>query len=355
MNPNRPYAALPFSTVLVSDLHLTDTARDAYRWDFFPWLLSLLRKPPFPVHFLCILGDLTDAKDFHSSRLANRIVDAIVQLQHGSNLKRIYVLRGNHDGVDPDCPYFRFLGHLPNLQYIAVPWHEPIGGREVLFLPHTRNPKEDWVFVEFTDADIVLMHATVQGSVAESGVELDGVGHGYFAGCRGQIYSGDVHVPQKVGKVTYVGAPYPVRFGDKFEGGVTLLQNGRFHSAPRFPTLRRWSLKIHSPQELQDVEVKEGDQCKVFLELDRSEYGDWNQYKKEVMEWAAGRKVEVVGLELVAKAEKPSIRPNIRATTTTHQTPQQVLASHCERKGIQNGLRETGQKFLCQALDIQGR
>lgn len=348
----REYAALPFSAALVSDLHLTDHARDAYRWELFPWLLNLLRKPPFPIHFLCLLGDTTDAKDYHSSRLVNRVVDAISNLIIGAGLKRVYILRGNHDGIDPDCPYFRFLGHLPLVHYVSTIWHEPLGDTEVLMLPHTRKPQEDWQHAEFTDANVVLMHATVQGAKAESGVELDGVHQGFFTGCRGQIYSGDVHVPQKVGKVTYVGAPYPVHFGDRFEGGVTLLSNGKFHSAPRFPTLRRWSLKLRSPLELGalEAEIQAKDQCKVFLELERSEYGSWMTYKKQITEWAEGKGVDLVGLELVAKTEKPtSTRPRIhsRAQRLSHA---QILTEYCGRKKIQDDLQTTGQTFLQRAL-----
>lgn len=332
------------NAALVTDLHLTDAPRDAYRWALFPWLIDLLRKSSFPIYYLVLLGDLTDAKDSHNSRLVNRIVDCLTSVLTHTVIRRLYVLRGNHDGVDPACPYFRFLRHLPAIHYVDTQWSEDLAGCRVLMLPHTRNPKDEWLLAEFSEPDVIFMHATVQGAVAENGVVLDGVHHGYFTHCRADIYSGDVHVPQQVGKVQYVGAPYPIHFGDKFSGGVTLLQNGHFHSAPRFDTIRRRSLSIRSVEELRGAGLRAKDQCKISLTLPRAEYGEWSTHKKQITAWCSDNEVVLMGLEL---APQDPVATSAGAQAGKHaSTPSQVLEAYCRAHKINPSLQKTGLSFL---------
>ena len=333
------------NAALVTDLHLTDTPRDKYRWELFPWLGKTLRTSLFPIYYLFILGDLTQAKDYHSSKLVNKIADAVTTLVQDACLKRIYILRGNHDGLDPDCPYFRFLRHLPAVQYVETQWMEDIGRTKILMLPHTKNPRLEWVYEDFYDADVILMHATVEGSVAENGMTLNGVHHGYFRGIRADIYSGDVHVPQTVGKIKYIGAPYPIHFGDKFVGGAVLLKNGKFHSELPFNTLHRWMLDIQTPEDLQKVEVQEGDQCKIRLALTPAEYLNWKEYKKQVIEWCAKEKVELFGIELAQEKEpRGKIKENLKLAVTL--PPEQIIRDHCKQHRLGPDLQTTGLSLI---------
>ncbi|HWY34909.1 MAG TPA: hypothetical protein VNX68_09695, partial [Nitrosopumilaceae archaeon] len=66
------------SILITSDLHLTDKDRDEYRWGLFPWLKQQIIS--YKPTTLLFLGDTTDAKDRHSAKLTNRIVDCFTDL-----------------------------------------------------------------------------------------------------------------------------------------------------------------------------------------------------------------------------------------------------------------------------------
>lgn len=48
------------SAIMISDLHLTDSPRDEYRWGLFPWLREQIKV--YKIEHLLILGDITDRK-----------------------------------------------------------------------------------------------------------------------------------------------------------------------------------------------------------------------------------------------------------------------------------------------------
>lgn len=335
------------NALLISDLHLTDSPKDDYRWGLFPWLAKQLQTSEFPIYYLFILGDLTDAKDFHSSKIVNKLVTALVKLLEASTkLKKIYILRGNHDGVDHNCPYFQFLQHVPKILYVGTQWEETIGESKLLMLPHTRNPKTDWADTDFHRADVIFMHATVEGSVSENGMKLEGVHHGYFHGTRSGIYSGDIHVPQTVGKVHYIGAPYPIRYGDKFVGGATLIKNGKFHSNIPFDTIRRPHLQIKTLSDLKKAGLRPHDQCKIRLQLTRAEYGDWNSLKTEISSWCEENKIILTSLEL-APTDAATIKYlKEEAAKTPNLLPKEILTNYCKQQKLDKVTQTVGFSLL---------
>lgn len=116
--------------LFVGDLHLNDTARDAYRHNFQWWLLDQVKKiKPRRVIFV---GDFTDAKDQHRAWLVNKIAGYFDRLSRETD---IVALMGNHDYLDPDNPFFAFLSHIPGITWVMRP--KAIDGW--LFLPHTRD------------------------------------------------------------------------------------------------------------------------------------------------------------------------------------------------------------------------
>ena len=90
--------------LLTSDIHHTSRAADAYRWDLWPWAREQITKNRLKALF--ILGDLTDNKDAHPAELVNRLVD---EIQQTAKLCPIYILKGNHDFIDPTTPFFKFI------------------------------------------------------------------------------------------------------------------------------------------------------------------------------------------------------------------------------------------------------
>src|SRR5262245_21167535 len=95
------------SMLLSSDLHLTDSFRDSYRWSLIPYLQRLVIEHHGSQ--VIFLGDSTDQKDRHSSILVNGFVKQITDL---SNYCDVFILKGNHDGIIEDLPYFNFIEHF---------------------------------------------------------------------------------------------------------------------------------------------------------------------------------------------------------------------------------------------------
>ena len=328
--------------VITTDLHLTANPRDEYRWRLFPWLEELLNKVPHPVQDLFILGDLTEEKDGHNSLLVNRVVDSLVHLYRASGLTTIWILRGNHDGIDPETPYFRFLSHFPYIRFVHKPTEMELGNRDYLLLPHSRNPEEDWKELNFKNYNFILMHNTVTGAVAENGQPLTGVHRAWFHTVQGKVFSGDVHVPQAVGNVEYVGAPYPIRFGDKFEPRVVMYLDHVRQPDPHPKNIARHRVTVKSAEELHKLKCKPGDQIKVRLALSKSEYLDWQRRKREVLAACKELQLDLYGLEL----ERTGAALTDLQATPHLSTPQEALARFCQREKVDGLLREVGEFLL---------
>ena len=103
--------------IITSDLHMTDRLADEYRWPIFPWLKESAAKNQC-IEVL-LLGDITDAKDHHPSRLVNRLCEALFKL---SEEFTVIWLSGNHDFLGTaNEAFFRFLDSVDNIRFIKVP------------------------------------------------------------------------------------------------------------------------------------------------------------------------------------------------------------------------------------------
>lgn len=330
--------------LITTDLHLTANPRDEYRWRLFPWLEELLNKIPHSVRDLFILGDITDAKDGHNSLLVNRIVDTLVHLYRVSGLTTIWILLGNHDGIDPNCPYFRFLSHFPYIRFIHKPTEVELGNRDYLLLPHSRNPEEDWKGLNFKFYNFILMHNTVTGAVAESGQPLNGVHRAWFHAVQGKVLSGDVHVPQTVGNVEYVGAPYHVHFGDLFEPRIVVYLDNIRQPDPHPKNLSRHTVTVRSAEELRKLQCAPGDQIKVRLALSKSEYTDWQKRKREIQSVCKDLQLELCAVELARSSRQPLVRA--QQLIPPSSSPQEALKRFCTREKIDGPLQEVGEFLL---------
>ncbi len=282
--------------IITSDLHLTDNPLDEYRWSFFPWLTDKMAQIEGK-RTLFILGDLTQNKDYHSAALVNRVANNLAMLTWTG--VKIIMLRGNHDGLASDSAYFEFLSHVPDMRVIVRPEMRMIDLYKVVLLPHTRDTK-DWALIELTEAKYVFMHHTFSGTKAESGTVLRGDDPTWLKSYKAKIYSGDIHVPQKVGPVEYVGAPYPIRFGDRFDGRVICIQHGMETKDWSFPTIRKIKASVAHSSALSGQGIRKGDQLKVELVLSVEEKHEWFSRKKMVEEWCERNGVILCGVELRA-------------------------------------------------------
>lgn len=224
--------------IITSDLHLNDNPRDEYRWQTCEAIIRYSQKIKPDMAFIC--GDLTDDKDNHSATLVNRIVKLLPRFA-----PEVFVLRGNHDCIDPDNPFFAFIDDIQGLSFIGnkprfvvVKQRPGLDTCALLMANGAFNP----ALILQKKPTIVLCHETFDGADA-GGHRLNGLP---LPKTKTPIISGDVHIPQQVGPVTYVGAPTLTDFGDDYEPRIIKLEDDG----------RRISVKLHAPtKRLIEVRV----------------------------------------------------------------------------------------------------
>jgi hypothetical protein len=229
-----------------------------------------------------------------------------------------------------------------------------VKGPLALFLPFTRDPARDWADLSMLDSfDYVFMHQTVNGSIASTGEHLsgeelpdifDGVAH---------IYSGDIHVPQRVkipgNVVDYVGSPYHVHFGDNFKPRVVLLETpGRAVDLhiPNMP--RRVTIAARSIREYADhiKALREGDQLKVRLELQPEERYEWARLRREATDLAKWIGLQPYGIELVAVGGDGRRVTHDRAKRLAHLSPEEALQRYVEDEDLGGDALQAGMELL---------
>lgn len=330
--------------MLVGDLHFTDQARDAHRFDIFDWIVKQQAKHKPAATFLA--GDITDSKDRHSATLVNNIVNGLMKLK-----RPVYILMGNHDYRDPNNPFFKFLNHIDGIHFVIEPTVikaiKPIG-----LIPHVRTQDafDDAVrAVQRGNAGIssYLVHQTFEGAIAEAGVRLSGLSASLIESLNPPlgVYAGDVHKPQTQGLVTYIGCPYQVRFGDNFEPRCILVREDGTEVYPWFDAPRKWSLKIRGPENLlNNTELMEGDQVKLVIELPREEAVEWKQVRESVLAACKKLKLEVYGAKVEVKAAKR--RERVYAEAKPSHDHAKILEQFCTAENVSSQIRKTGLQLL---------
>lgn len=330
--------------LVTSDPHWSANPRDEYRHDFVKTLGKLILE--HKVDELYLLGDLTESKDKHDAELVNRVVGHVDRLS--GMVDRTVILKGNHDWLnDPSMPFFKFLGRLPNVKWINSPTLLEHG---MLFLPHTTDYKRDWaewIKTKFEGIALVLTHNTFEGTLGDNSTRLDGIPPSVFPKDL-TVLSGDVHNPQRIGPVTYVGAPYTVDFGDAYEPRLLLLDDdGRLESIDcRGP--QKMLVEVKSLRELDKVRsLQKGDIIKVRVTIDRAQTAVWHEMRDEVRVWGEehGYRVHVVQ-PVVEDADR---RLDTAKRRRVSKTDEQLFSEYCRRMGIDDRTTEVGRKLLGEA------
>ncbi len=328
-------------TVLVTaDLHLSENLRDAYRLWAMGRIAQLIEQ--YHVETLLILGDLTEEKDFHSASLTNTVVEIMFDL---SCLCKVMILRGNHDYTREDCPYFHFLRRLEGVAWINQPCARHVAGLgNCLFLPHTRNHQKDWVSIGLLDKPYVwtFAHNTFAGALTEHGKRLSGIPTSIFP--RGTcVISGDIHVPQTLGPVTYVGSPYSVDFGDEFEPRLLLLSGGEMESIP-FPGPQKRLLTFSKGYDLTEIKANPGDLLKVRYQLASDERENWPEIKATIRQSLAE-----MGLDIHLIQPLMEMGQQKHAVAPVRKTDEALVQQFAAQAGVSDPVLETGLQLLQKA------
>ena len=337
--------------IITTDLHLTSKPEDVYRFGLFAWLMEECQKNK--VKYVFILGDLTDLKDNHSANLVNDIVYYLTML---SKFAKVVILKGNHDYIDPDRPFFGFLNRIDRVRFVTSPglYKFSMGDKfkRILMLPHSRDIVEDWgdVLDDTKDIDCIMMHQTIKGSLASNGQEMEGLKKSIFKKIKAKIYSGDIHVPQIIGNVEYVGSPYHIHFGDTFKPRV-LLVSGATQRDLHYPTVCKHTIRINRPDKLRDwPDLHPKDQVKVRLSLGREEYVDWQKHKREVVDICKELDLELYGVELEGRNINQKKSKKKQEDMNYISDPNEVFDKFCTRQNVSKYVRGVGSKLIEENL-----
>jgi hypothetical protein len=271
--------------------------------------------------------------------LVNRVVENLTRL--ASTVEEIHILRGNHDGLDANWPYFGFLNKIPNIHFHAQPEELDHG---ILALPHARDPIEEWKDIDLSVYEIILLHGTVQGAKSETGFDLKGIPASLFANCKGVVLAGDVHVPQVLNGVYYVGSPYLVRFGDKFAPRVWSVNPDGDFSDIHFETTKRVTFDLAASDDYTDLDFVEGDQYKIRVTLSRAQATDWHKIKQAIADRCKAAGAELTSIELLRQADTGK---HVTLAQVKADAPDaDVFARYCAQKRIAQDLIDLGQNIL---------
>jgi hypothetical protein len=268
--------------LITADLHLESSPLTEYRWGIFNFLKEEAEK--YADVELFILGDITQNKDKHNSELVNRITTNIIELSTYFN--NIYILKGNHDFINEDLPYFKFLSNISKKIFFikeVESFVSDIGSKPLYtFIPNTNK----FSSLDFSNLNTkyLFLHQKFIGATSESGfIVQDGDKLELLKDIETQIFAGDIHKPQIIGNLEYVGSPYPVRFGDNYQGHIIKIDDKEKKSYIDFPTIKRASINVDSNNYKEKLSIlKANDQCKVKVNLDKSEFYLWDDIKKNI-------------------------------------------------------------------------
>lgn len=327
--------------LLCSDLHLTSAPKDAYRLGLFPWLVTECASRG--VKTLGILGDITDAKEGHSAELVTQISDGVASVSEV--VAEVDILLGNHDYQRRGFPFFRFLARFPRVNFVCDRPTVIDGGRtNSLWLPHTKSPVDDWDDFDMSHFNFVFMHQTVTGSVASNGMRMDGEPLPDLSQA-GKVYSGDIHVPQVIGAVEYVGSPYHVHFGDRFTPRCVLLRgNGHPPEDLHFPCISRYVITAESVADLKSQlrRVRPGDQIRVRMKLSPEAAVRWESIRAEVVAIVLERGAQSEGVEL--RQVRPASHDSVPAEK--HISTEGRILGYVSREGLGPDAFEVGMEVV---------
>jgi hypothetical protein len=279
---------------------MTGNPHEEERWGLWPWLLKQADK--YGVRELIIAGDGTEAKDRHNAMVVHRMVDELNALTYAGVYT--YWLIGNHDYLDPEYPFFKFLGGLlANFEFITKPKEVKLSIGKTILLPNTPDWKNDWKGIDFAKFDYAFAHQTFSGAVTETGYRLiDGLPADALDDVRIKAYSGDIHVPQKFGKRgEYLGAPYRTRHGDKYEGRVLLIENSKGKHKQtdlHYETKGKHLIEIRTLDDMDGLKIPKGGYVKVRVRVSRADLPNWQETKAKVKAEVERRGWEVHDVEM---------------------------------------------------------
>jgi predicted phosphodiesterase len=322
--------------LVTGDIHISRNPIDVYRMVFLKETLpALLDK--YKIEQLLVLGDLTQDKSGHSAELVNDVVECFYSL---SKKCEVIILCGNHDFTNKEYPFFQFLSKFDNISWINVPTEQD----GCLFLPHTRNYKQDWKHLDFNGLDWIFAHNIFTGVNTNTGHALSGIPTSIFPD-DAAVIAGDIHEPQTFDCITYVGAPFITEFGGTYQPRVLLLDGLKAKSIRVYGQQKRllqldWAAggMIKLAQS-----ANEGDIVKIQVSIQMPDVAKWAEIRQEVEGWAIQNKFivsTIVPVVVYEQGERQKIVKIVR------KTDYQYLEAFAKRNGVDNETVNIGKEII---------
>lgn len=336
--------------LLTSDIHLTDSITEAYRWKIFDVLQDLALKYEVSRIFIC--GDFVDRKDRHSALLVNQLISKLSKLRRETGAE-ILIIAGNHEKPLQGPYYWEFINQV-GINYITNPAYY----ERVWLLPFSSNPIKDWdlLIKDFQHADAILMHQTVEGALIEGDRKV--MSHHILPPLPDiPIFSGDVHRPQNVhrpqtcNKIIYIGVPHPVRFGESWENRVILIKHKNFKNYLEIPvdSIRRDIIEISNSNELKKLKYKAGDQLRIRFKLKGENLTNWPLEEEKIRKWVQEKGIHLASLEATIEGDGLLLDTN-RSNIFEIAKPEDVILQFCKQEKLSDDILQMGLSLLKEGM-----
>lgn len=343
--------------LLTADLHLTDNPEEDYRWAVFGELKkAFFERGPCDIF---ILGDLGDRKDRHSAAFVNRLVRELVALRDfmwaalAKPSPEVHIIMGNHDAPLKGTPFWSFFEHIEGIHFYT----EPAEVGEILLLPFAPNPAEAWADLDLGAYRCIMLHQPLEGARGANGRAL-AKGSPVPEFPKGvKVYAGDIHGPQKIGAVEYIGSPHPVAFDEAH--AFRLVHLDKRYRATDIPLqpMRRHIIRIdYEDTNTFDplpalAQTKVGDQIKVEVSLPLARIGEWPHIKAQLEALFEQKSLWVFSLKPVVQPGEAESGPE--AAASGGEAPDEVLEAFAGQEGIEGRTLKMGRRLLAAAMEAR--
>lgn len=320
--------------LLVADLHFTDNLADEYRWNIFR---NIIDAKPTEVY---ILGDLCHKKDRHSAVLVNRLIRELFNLTRSG--MTVTIICGNHDEPLKGPPYWLFLNAIPRVRFITRP--TLLG--DIMLLPFSKDPMTEWRKLDLSNCKCIMMHQPVTGADLGNG-RLVEVKNMIVFPRHIPVYSGDLHYPQTVDNVTYIGTPYPINFGEHHVYRMLAMADNNYkdYGEILLNPMAKHSVIITSINDLGVYPIHQGDQIKIEFVLPASRIDQWPVEREMIEAWAKENNVTTSVVKATIETS-PTASLNGELASQDFLHPIDTLLGFAEAEGIEEALVIAGYNIL---------
>jgi hypothetical protein len=140
--------------------------------------------------------------------------------------------------------------------------------------------------------------------------------------------------------MTYVGAPYHVRFGDDFTPRVLLVKDGVERNL-YFHTVCKWVLNIGDANDLDSEHLHKGDHVKINVNLAREEVYEWPKHKARILAACKSLGLECYGITL-----KATTGPQRERKAVAGRSRIDVFNAFCTAENLDNVVKKVGQTIM---------